>query len=217
MTDNKFDLYLDLSYSSTGIFLINQDKKVLVFDNIERKDKIKKCYEKYFLEASEIRNKLISLLNRYSIKDVYLEIPIVNGFSAGALHGLSFLILDWIRTNISYNNLYQIHPTFINNACNKLYKNLSESEKKEIFKDCNFNRRKIKSIPDKLKEKDRPYLTQYIFSSNKELFSTYNIIGLNKLKNKDTSTAYLFFYLSKYLKKEFNKMFILSKKKGDYF
>jgi hypothetical protein len=175
-------LYIDPSFAGTGCFLVDEVKKLAVF-NLPSGSGVKKSLEKYYLQAYDIAWQFSNILWEGKIDEIYMEAPFIQGWSSEGLHMLQYALLDKIRiyseahADFRLHHIYSITASYIKSAVTREYKRRGEIEIKGKIK--NRNNLGLKIISE-LQDDGWQFI-------GKEYISD---------KSDDVITACLFWYLS---------------------
>jgi hypothetical protein len=106
-------LYIDPSYTCTGLFMVDHSTRRMVFGKIDPDRATMRSYGNYFATAQAVLNGLDSILFSWSPSIVKLEVPPPFGQTSAGLTGLSFLLLARILRTPGLERVELINPAFI--------------------------------------------------------------------------------------------------------
>jgi hypothetical protein len=121
MEQGGHTLYIDPSYTGTGLFLIDTVTPSFRFDLIAPPHGTMRTYENYFWTARAVEDQLIAYLDTHRPSVVKLEIPPPFGQTSAGLTGLSYLLLASILRGPGLERVELITPQFISNAQRKYF------------------------------------------------------------------------------------------------
>lgn len=120
-------VFIDPSYSCSGVCLVDSNQKILEFQGFSASE-TKRDLEKYYNAARSIASSFSSWLKlrleQYPNLDVVMEAPFPGSFASSGLFLLQGLMLKEIQENLkSENRFYSLTPSYISNqikkACSK--------------------------------------------------------------------------------------------------
>lgn len=118
-------LYIDPSFTCTGLCLIDQGERTITFDAIDPARKTMRTYENYFRTACLVEAALSDYLQSHQPNAIALEIPPPVGQTAAGLSGLSYLLLSRILRCPGLERVELIPPNFISNQQRKHFSEYS--------------------------------------------------------------------------------------------
>jgi hypothetical protein len=184
------DVYLDPSFSGTGIFTVDEGGKQGNFYLIGSSE-VKKSLEAYWKHSWDLGNSLYQLLTGWgSVSNVYMESPFIRTFSSESLHMLQFAYLKalkdaYVYLEVEQSFIYTIPASYISGAVTREFKarGLTEPKRKQTA------RNQLTSLV--LEELEADGWT----------FFGKDLIGAKG--SDDCATAFLFWVLRKKENKEF--------------
>lgn len=118
MIFNKPTLFIDPSYTCTGLCLVDSKAKTLVFDGISRAE-TKKDLHHYYEAAKNLRGLLVSRLEDIHKMypegfDVVMEAPFPGSYASSGLYMLQAYFLDALHSYSDYGmTFYSLSPSYI--------------------------------------------------------------------------------------------------------